>query len=74
MLQLHANLLLIYLNHLTGWNDSRNKGENAVLLGNGQPCDASAMAFATTLMDDLAVSLKVRGRERASFMTASYLL
>mmetsp|Transcript_8371 Transcript_8371/g.14189 ORF Transcript_8371/g.14189 Transcript_8371/m.14189 type:complete len:333 (-) Transcript_8371:150-1148(-) len=41
----------------TGWNDSRNKGETAVILGNGQPCDAAAMEYATTLMDGLAVSL-----------------
>lgn len=43
----------------TGWNDSRNHGETAVLLGNGQPCDVGAMNFATTLMDELAVSLQV---------------
>jgi len=40
----------------TGWNDSRNIGENAVLLGDDTPCDKEALNGACKIMEDLLVS------------------
>ena len=40
----------------TGWNDSRNVGERAVLLGDDTPCDKAALEGACKIMNDLLVS------------------
>lgn len=42
----------------TGWNDSRNKGETAVLTANGDPLDAEAMAQLVNAMDEQCVNFK----------------
>eukprot|EP01041_Mallomonas_annulata_P004303 gene4303-8561_t len=41
-----------------GWNDSRNSGETAVLLGDGSPIDAQAMAIAAQIMEDICVAFQ----------------
>lgn len=43
----------------TGWNDSRNTGEKAVLLGEDMcPCDADAIADAVRIMDEICIAFK----------------
>jgi alpha-ketoglutarate-dependent taurine dioxygenase len=42
----------------TGWNDSRNKGETAVLTANGDTLDADAMAKLVEAMDEKCVNFK----------------
>lgn len=40
----------------TGWNDSRNKGEQAVITGNGDYLDADTMAKLVKIMDETCVN------------------
>lgn len=41
-----------------GWNDSRNKGETAVILGDSDDyCDASGLQAAAAIMDEIAVAI-----------------
>jgi len=42
----------------TGWNDSRNKGETAVLMANGEYLDAEVMARLVKKMDEKCVNFK----------------
>ena len=42
----------------TGWNDSRNKGETAVLTANGEYLDADVMARLVEAMDEKCVNFK----------------
>ena len=42
----------------TGWNDSRNKGETAVLTANGDTLDAEAMSQLVNAMDEKCVNFK----------------
>jgi hypothetical protein len=41
----------------SGWNDSRNIGEKAVMFGNGEFCDPVAMADAIRIMDEICVAI-----------------
>jgi len=41
----------------TGWNDSRNRGEEAVILGNGARCNAEAIDDAVCIMNDVCVAI-----------------
>ena len=40
----------------TGWNDSRNRGRDAVVFGDGSAIDPRAMDDAVALMDDICVA------------------
>ena len=43
----------------TGWNDSRNKGENAVVLGDGNDtvCDIQGIQDTLDIMNEIAVAI-----------------
>ena len=40
----------------TGWNDSRNRGRDAVVFGDGSPIDPQAMDDAVKIMDEICVA------------------
>lgn len=40
----------------TGWNDCRNEGTKAVILGDGSPIDPEIMADAIKAMDEYSVA------------------
>lgn len=42
----------------TGWNDSRNDGEKAVVTGDGKPMDPEVMKATAEAMDELCVNFK----------------
>jgi hypothetical protein len=47
----------------TGWNDSRNVGEKAILHGDGEFCDPVAMQDAIRIMDEIAVAIPWQTRD-----------
>lgn len=51
--------VLIFVTYLfgIGWNDSRNRGEYAVVTGDGEFLDSEAVETAVSTMEQLAVSI-----------------
>lgn len=56
----NQNLLLVFqvVAAYTGWNDSRNSGEKAVVYADGSLIDPKAMKDAANIMDEISVPFK----------------